>query len=144
MTPYKQGPPSEFREGKGRIGIARFISPRFGEDQRDLGATQQAPRRRGGRSGQGQLYSMPARGWRRSCSQRRSTSGQIRQVQPALFAQLHEPAVSLGDAVVQTRPRERAQLVLEPRIVQVEGLWTVAGRHASPVPSRWEPRRQGR
>src|SRR5208337_3645731 len=98
------------------------FTPRFGEDQRDLGATQQAPRRRGGRSGQGQLYSMPARGWRRSCSQRRPTSGQIRQVQPALVAELHEPAVSLGDAVVQTRPRERAQPLLEPRIVQVEGM----------------------
>jgi Type I restriction modification DNA specificity domain len=94
MPPYKRGPPRDFRGGKGRIGIARFISPRLGEDQRGLGATQQASRRRGGRSGQGQLYSMPARGWRRSCSQRRSISGQVRQVQPALVAQLHEPAVS--------------------------------------------------
>ena len=36
MPPYKQGPPGDFREGKGRIGIARYISPRLGEDQRDL------------------------------------------------------------------------------------------------------------
>ncbi|HMF37044.1 MAG TPA: hypothetical protein VKF17_10410 [Isosphaeraceae bacterium] len=54
-------------------------------------------------------------------SHERAISGQIRQVQPALVAQLQEPAARLGDAVVQTRPMDRAELVLEPRIVQVEG-----------------------
>ncbi len=55
-----------------------------------------------------------------TCSQRLATSGQIRQIEPALVAQLHEPAVGLGDAVAQTRATYRAELLLKPRIVQVE------------------------
>ena len=42
-----------------RKGGNLSFSPRLAEDQGDLGATQQASRRRGGRSGQGQLFSMP-------------------------------------------------------------------------------------
>ena len=46
------------RKGGGNLSFL----PRLAEDHGDLGATQQASRRHGGRSGQGQLYSMPARG----------------------------------------------------------------------------------
>ena len=44
-----------------RKGGNLSFSPRLGEEQRDLGATQQGTRRGGSRSGQGQLFSMPAR-----------------------------------------------------------------------------------
>ena len=46
---------------------------------------------------------------------------QIRQVEPSLLPELDEPAVGLGDPVLESRPGEWAQSGLESRIVEVRG-----------------------